>query len=164
MAVKITIARKKRGLLVDKQEEKVIKDCIRAALLSEAFPYPSEVSVSLTDDEGIRELNREFRDIDKATDVLSFPMYEYQNGKPPEDIEADYKTDGFIMLGDIVLSIEHARAQALEYGHSVERECGFLTVHSMLHLLGYDHERSDSDGALMREHEELVLNKLGLSR
>ncbi|MCX7614418.1 MAG: rRNA maturation RNase YbeY [Clostridiales bacterium] len=164
MNVKITIIRKKRGLLMDKQEEKAIRDCIKKTLVTEAFLYPCEVSVSLTDDLGIRELNREFRNMDKATDVLSFPMYEFFNGEPVEDIDAVYKMDGVVMLGDIVLSVERARAQAEEYGHTFLRECGYLTVHSMLHLLGYDHERGDKDKATMRQHEESVLKAFGLLR
>jgi len=132
--------------------------------LEEGFPYDAEVSVSLTDGEGIRKLNRDHRGIDKPTDVLSFPMFEFINGKPLEDLESVFETEGSVLLGDIVLSVEHARAQALEYGHGLAREFGFLTVHSVLHLLGYDHERSEEDTGLMRAHEERILNTLGLSR
>ncbi len=164
MKAKIDVRRIKRGLGAGRELEGVIKDCVRKTLLSEEFPFDAEISVSLTDDEGIWELNREHRGIDRPTDVLSFPMFEFINGKPLEDLRAVCETDGSVLLGDIVLSVERAKAQALEYGHDVSREFGFLTVHSVLHLLGYDHERSDGDAGRMRAREELILNKLGLSR
>ncbi|MDP4108704.1 MAG: rRNA maturation RNase YbeY [Bacillota bacterium] len=164
MTVKVSVYRKKRGVLEDKQSEKTIRACVRETLKSEAFEKNAEVSVSLTDDAGIREINKEHRGIDKATDVLSFPMWEFYNGKAKESLENDGFEDGAVFLGDVVLSVERAVAQALEYGHGVSRELGFLTVHSMLHLLGYDHERGEADAGLMREHEERVLSRLGLSR
>jgi probable rRNA maturation factor len=126
-------------------------------LQCEAFDGDAEVSVTFTDDRRIRELNREYRNIDKATDVLSFPLGE--NG------EYDLNHDtGAKLLGDIVISMDHARAQSEEYGHSLEREIGFLTVHSMLHLLGYDHVNGGLEEVRMREKEETVLTKLGLKR
>lgn len=119
-----------------------------------------EVSVLITDDDGIHELNREFRGIDRKTDVLSFPMLEYESEEKPKE---DMLPGGENILGDIVISLETAVSQAEEYGHSVLREISFLTVHSMLHLFGYDHE-TDKDRQKMRDREEYFLNKLGLVR
>ena len=135
----------------------LVRRCCNAVLQCEAFDGDAEVSVTFTDDRRIRELNREYRNIDKATDVLSFPLSE--NG------EYDLNHDtGAKLLGDIVISMDHARAQSEEYGHSLEREIGFLTVHSMLHLLGYDHVNGGLEEVRMREKEETVLTKLGLKR
>ena len=112
-----------------------------------------EVSVTFTNNEGIRELNREYRNIDRATDVLSFPQINYDEGEDISDGE---------MLGDIVISLERAREQAEEFGHSFERECAFLCAHSTLHLLGYDHEISDEDDADMRRRQREIMGKMGL--
>jgi probable rRNA maturation factor len=116
-----------------------------------------EISVSFTDDVGIKELNTSFRGLNRPTDVLSFPLTE------DFDLRTDEKS-GFCILGDIVISIERAVEQAELYGHSLEREIGFLTVHSMLHLLGYDHEVGGIKARIMREKEEMILQDLGLSR
>jgi len=164
MTTKVFLYRKKRGIIKDKASEKAIRDAIRTTLREEGFPFSAEVSVSVTDDEGIREINSAHRGIDRPTDVLSFPMCEFQNGKPAEDLRALFDTEGAVFLGDIVLSAERAQAQAEEYGHGILREFGFLTVHSMLHLLGYDHERGDEDTALMRKREEEILSLMNLSR
>ena len=117
----------------------------------------SEVSITLVDDDEIHALNREYRNMDKSTDVLSFPLGE--DGV----YDTNYDT-GAKMLGDIVISIEHAVAQAEQYGHSLQREIGFLTVHSMLHLLGYDHEAGGIEQVRMREKEEQILTQLGVKR
>ena len=123
----------------------------------EKFEGAAEVSVSFVDNEQIRQLNREFRDKDAATDVLSFPLGE--NGV------YDYNNEtGAYMLGDIVISMERAMEQAELYGHSLQREVAYLTVHSMLHLLGYDHEAGGLEAVRMREKEEAVLIQLGLPR
>lgn len=135
--------------------KRLIKKAIRAALECENFTRDAIVSVTFTDNEGIRVKNREFRGIDNATDVLSFPMYDIKNGDVPEEGVA-------CVLGDIVLSLERAAEQAQEFGHSYERECAFLTVHSVLHLLGYDHVDSEADEMEMREHQRAVMKKLGL--
>ena len=135
----------------------LVRRCCTAVLINEVFDGPAEVSVTFTDDVHIRELNRRYRDIDKSTDVLSFPLG--VNGE--YDINHD---TGAKLLGDIVISIDHAEAQAEEYGHSLQREIGFLTVHSMLHLLGYDHKNGGLEEVRMREKEETVLTKLGLKR
>ena len=127
----------------------LIEKAIRGTLECEKFERDVVVSVTFTDNEGIREKNREFRDIDRATDVLSFPMYDMANGDMPEEgMDCE--------LGDIVLSLERAAEQAEEFGHSYERECAFLTVHSMLHLLGYDHMDEGEQKAQMRAREETI--------
>lgn len=136
---------------------RLIKKAVRGALECESFARPAAVSVTFTDDCGIREKNREFRNIDAPTDVLSFPMYDWKNGDEPDDGE-------LCELGDIVLSLERAAAQAEEYGHSYERECAFLTVHSVLHLLGYDHVDSEDDEREMREHQRIIMKHIGLER
>jgi probable rRNA maturation factor len=135
----------------------LVRRCCTAVLVNELFDGPAEVSVTFTDDVRIRELNKQYRNIDKSTDVLSFPLGE--NGE--YDINHD---TGAKILGDIVISIDHAEAQAEEYGHTLQREIGFLTVHSMLHLLGYDHVNGGLEEVRMREKEETVLTKLGLKR
>ena len=122
----------------------------------EGFEESAEVNVTLVNDEMIREMNRQYRDIDASTDVLSFPLGE--NGVYDENPETGAK-----MLGDIVISVEHALSQADLYGHGIEREVAFLTVHSMLHLLGYDHEQGGLQKTIMREKEEQVLDALGLA-
>ncbi len=135
----------------------LIRRCCQAVLITEKFKRDTEVSVSFINNKEIRNLNRIYRDKDKSTDVLSFPL--------GEDGNYDINTDtGYVMLGDIVISLETAVKQAENFGHSLEREVGFLTVHSMLHLLGYDHEKSTLESRIMREKEEAVLEKLGISR
>lgn len=151
-----------------KNEDKVralIETCALAALEYENAPMDAFIDVTITDSEEIREINREYRDKDTATDVLSFPMYEFYNGEPQENLtgEEDPET-GKLMLGDMVLNYERACEQAEEYGHTAERECGFLTVHSVMHLLGYDHDRSEAEMKIQRAHEEVVLESLGLAR
>ncbi len=136
---------------------RLIKRAIRASLECESFDYDVNVSVTFTDNAGIREKNCEFRNIDSATDVLSFPMYDMKNGDMPD-------TFAPCDLGDIVLSLERAEEQAAEFGHSYERECAFLTVHSVLHLLGYDHVDSEAEEMEMREHQRIIMKKIGLER
>ncbi len=136
----------------------LIKKAISETLLEEGFASPAEVSVSFVDNEEIHKLNLEYRGKDKPTDVLSFPMWEGE-----EDAIGD--TDGeAVLLGDIILSVEKAYAQAEEYGHSIDRELAFLSVHSTLHLLGYDHETSEEDEKYMNQKQEEVLTKIGLPR
>ena len=135
----------------------LIEKAIRGTLECEKFERDVVVSVTFTDNEGIREKNREFRDIDRATDVLSLPMYDMANGDLPEEgMDCE--------LGDIVLSLERAAEQAEEFGHSYERECAFLTVHSMLHLLGYDHVNSEEEDEEMRAHQRVIMTHIGLER
>jgi len=128
---------------------------VKAALEYEKVSFVPEVSVTYTDNEGIRELNAAHRNIDRATDVLSFPLFENEELAEASDGDA---------LGDIVISLEKAREQASEYGHSFEREVAFLTVHSMLHLLGYDHEISEADEKEMFFRQEEILKTMGLLR
>ena len=141
----------------------LLTTCMENTLLMEEFPYNAEVSLSITDDAGIHELNREQRGIDRATDVLSFPMLEVEDGVLMID-DNDMIDEETVFLGDIVISMERAIEQAAAYGHSKERELGFLAVHSMLHLLGYDHELGEQEEAEMFEKQEAVLEKTGLFR
>ena len=135
----------------------IIKTCILSTLAAEGVPAPCEVNVLITDDSGIRAINNAGRGIDKATDVLSFPMFQFEAGKLPEDWSQymDIET-GMCPLGDMAISLERAVAQAREFGHSVRREVGYLTIHSMLHLLGYDHLDEGPEKAQMRAREEII--------
>lgn len=139
--------------------ENMIESCVKESLLVHGITDDVEISVLFTDNEGIKEINRDMREIDKETDVLSFPQYEFTELGVIEKEEWESE----IVLGDIVLSLEKAEEQAEEFGHSFERETGYLTVHSMLHLLGYDH-MIDSDKEIMRKKEEEILEKIGLTR
>ena len=121
-----------------------------------------EVSILITDNEGIRAINREARDIDAPTDVLSFPILEFDDDGVMLEDSGDYDGD-LLLLGDIVISLERAKEQAEEYGHSLRREVGFLTAHSTLHLMGFDHQ-GDEDTPVMRAHERAVMEKMGLER
>lgn len=142
----------------------LLNQVITAALEAEGVKAPCEVDVLITDDEGIHQINLEQRKIDRPTDVLSFPMFNYTPGNPPvDDADADPAT-GLTPLGDMVISLERAREQAAEYGHSVERELSYLAVHSVLHLLGYDHVDEGEEKARMREREEAILSNLGITR
>lgn len=142
----------------------LLQKVIPAALDAEGVKTPCEVDVLLTDDDGIHQINLDMRQVDRPTDVLSFPMFNYVPGEPPvDDLDADPET-GCTPLGDMVLSLERARAQAQEYGHSVERELSYLAVHSILHLLGYDHMDEGPQKAQMRGREETILNALGITR
>ncbi len=134
----------------------LVRRSVVAALEYEGFHNDAEVSVTFVDNEGIRKINAEFRGIDKPTDVLSFPLTDFEGGEePPTD-------EPFVSLGDIVLSLERAEEQAEEFGHSFERECAFLCVHSILHLLGYDHVNSDEEDAEMRRRQSEILESMGL--
>ena len=141
----------------------LIEQCVRQVLTSEAVDFDAFVDVTIVDGQSIREMNAEYRQKDAVTDVLSFPMYDFYNGEPQEELEYDPESN-CVMLGDMVLNYDRACEQAQDFGHSAERECGFLTVHSVLHLLGYDHERDEADRQLMRTKEEANLTALGLVR
>jgi probable rRNA maturation factor len=136
----------------------LIRHTILETLDYEGMENDAEVSVTFVDDEGIRELNKKFRNLDKPTDVLSFPLLDYEG-----ESEEPFFDELCHNLGDIVISLERAMAQANEFGHSFEREVAFLTAHSMLHLLGYDHELSDEDDADMRARQNDIMERLGLS-
>lgn len=143
--------------------QKTIEDVVLATLEYEECEFDTEVSVTIVDNDAIREINRQQRNIDKSTDVLSFPMlYFDENG---DIIDSDFDIDGdMVILGDIVISAERAIEQAEEFGHSFRREIAFLTVHSMLHLLGYDHIDSPEGERIMFSKQEEILNKLGITR
>ncbi len=135
----------------------VIKKCIQSTLDAEGITAPCEINVLVTDDRNIQAINKASRDIDKPTDVLSFPMFELTAGAPPTDWTGylDLET-GLCPLGDMCISLERAKAQAKEFGHSEKREVGYLTIHSMLHLLGYDHLDEGPQKAQMRAREEAI--------
>ena len=143
----------------------VIQQCVEAVLLQQKVNVPCEINVMVTNDEGIRAINKAYRDIDKATDVLSFPMFQLTPGVPPEGEDyLDPETD-MCALGDMAISLERAIAQAREFGHSVRREIGYLTIHSMLHLLGYDHLDEAEEKAAMRAQEEEIASSIkGMKR
>lgn len=136
--------------------ERIVGQC----LSYENIDYGCEVGVTFVDDEAIRMLNREHRNIDRKTDVLSFPMLSDVRSVEKTDIDPE---TGLVYLGDVVISVETAMRQAEEFGHSLEREIAFLTVHSMMHLMGYDHI-CESDRRIMRTHEEAVLDELNIKR
>ena len=145
-----------------------LKKCIRTALAQEHVPAACEISVLITDDDGIRAINQAQRQIDRATDVLSFPTVNYPAGKTAGACEAllreefDPDTDA-CAIGDIVISMDHVRAQAAEYGHSERRECGYLLTHGLFHLMGYDH-MTEAEKPVMRAMEEKALASIGLTR
>lgn len=141
----------------------LVEKCARNVLSRENVDFPAEIDITVVDADTIREMNAEYRSKDSVTDVLSFPMYEFYNGEPREELDEEPDT-GCVMLGDMILCYTCACEQAKEFGHSAARECGYLTTHSMLHLLGYDHERNDEDTRLMRSKEEEYMNAIGLTR
>ena len=141
----------------------LIRKVIRTALAAEGVDFPCEVDVLLTDDSGIHAINREMRQVDRPTDVLSFPEFDLTPGQLPGAEDADPGT-GLVPLGDMVISMERVAAQAKEYGHSNRRELSYLVVHSVLHLLGYDHLDEGPQKARMREREEAILAELGIGR
>lgn len=165
-------------IFIDNRQEKIsvaeelvetIESVIKYTLKEEEVNISCEVSVVFVDNEEIREINRENRNIDKPTDVLSFPMLEYPKGYVFKDVYLNHKfhqsdlDEGNLILGDIVLSLEKAEEQRKEFGHSFLREVSYLTVHSVLHLLGYDH-MEEEEKSVMRKREEEILNKFHLTR
>lgn len=143
-----------------------IRNCVETTLKAEGITAPMEINILITDDSGIHAINLASRNIDRPTDVLSFPMFELDAGNPPSNWKAylDPET-GMCPLGDMAISLERAKAQAKEYGHSVKREVGYLTIHSMLHLLGYDHLDEGPMKAQMRAREEAIAASIpGMSR
>ena len=135
----------------------IIKKCIQSTLDAERIAVPCEINVLVTNDAGIHLINKTSRDIDRPTDVLSFPMFQLDAGNPPTDWE-EYQDPmtGLVPLGDMCISLERAKAQAAEFGHSPRREVGYLTIHSMLHLLGYDHLDEGEMKRQMRKREEAI--------
>ena len=140
-----------------------LRKVIRTALAAEGVDFPCEIDVLLTHDAGIHQINLDMRQVDRATDVLSFPEFDLTPGQLPDEEDADPGT-GLVPLGDMVISMEHVAAQAKEYGHSNRRELAYLVVHSVLHLLGYDHLDEGPMKAQMRGREEAIMAELGLTR
>ena len=154
----------------DFEYEKLLEEVIIQALDYEKCPYECEINLTFTDDDGIRIINSEFRGLDIPTDVLSFPMVEYETPADFENLDSDENfamyfnpESGELLLGDIVISVERAKLQAKEYGHSLKREICFLTAHSMLHLMGYDHV-TDDERVIMEKKQDDILNILGITR
>lgn len=157
MKIYIYLSNEQDKVPLPEDTEKLIEICAVGALEEEGIDDDAELSVTLTDNENIRVMNNEHRGIDRATDVLSFPMGD-ENG-----FDTDPETNA-IILGDIVISMERAKEQAEEYGHSFRREFAFLLMHSMFHLLGYDHVNSEEEERVMFGKQEKVLEKLGITR
>lgn len=153
---------------LDFDYETLIKKVIEACMDYEDCPYETEVSILLTDDNAIQEINKEYRDMDAPTDVLSFPVTDFEIPGDFSNIEDEHPDSfhpetGELLLGDIVISVERAIKQAAEYGHSIEREIAFLTAHSMFHLFGYDHIE-DEERRIMEDKQREVLDKLAIFR
>ncbi len=161
--MKVAIRNNQKKFKVTKEIRDLVRLAVKSALEYMEFGTKAEISLMFTDDEEIRELNREHRNIARATDVLSFPLLEYDEDGNIIEEYMDFNPDGEMFLGDIVISLERAWAQAIEYGHSFEREIGFLTVHSMLHLFGYDH-MTPEDEEEMFGYQEDILKSMGLLR
>lgn len=143
--------------------EALLEQVIPAALEAEGVELPCEINVLLTDDAGIRAINLDQRGVDAPTDVLSFPMFDFQPGDKPTEEDADPGSH-LVPLGDMVLNLDRVKSQGEEYGHGPRRECAYLAVHSILHLLGYDHMDDGPMKAQMREREEAILGRLGIGR
>ncbi|WP_271629676.1 rRNA maturation RNase YbeY [Caldicellulosiruptor sp. DIB 104C] len=158
--MKIIIQNQQDKYQIDESISRIIENSVLNTLKIFMDDENYEISVMIVDNQFIKELNKHYRSIDRETDVLSFPIFEFKNGELQEDIAI---VEEEIPLGDIVISIEKAYEQAKEFGHSVEREIAYLTVHSVLHLLGFDHIEED-DRRLMRKYEEMVLEGMGLTR
>ena len=148
---------------VSEGQRALIRRVIRTALAAEGVDFPCEVDVCVTSDEGIHQVNREMRGVDRPTDVLSFPAFDLHPGELPGEEDADPAT-GLVPLGDMCLSLERVQAQAREYGHSNRRELAYLVVHSVLHLLGYDHLDEGAEKARMRAREDAIMEELGILR
>ena len=148
---------------VSEGQRALIRKVIRTALAAEGVDFPCEVDVCVTSDEGIHQINREMRGVDRPTDVLSFPAFDLHPGELPGEEDADPAT-GLVPLGDMCLSLERVQAQAREYGHSNRRELAYLVVHSVLHLLGYDHLDEGAEKARMRAREDAIMEELGILR
>lgn len=155
MKTKINIINSQKIVKIPLEWRNLVRKACKTTLDFEKFPVDAEINVTFVDDLKIREINRDFRNIDSSTDVLSFPLCE--GGKFEFNPE-----NGCAMLGDVIISTEHALNQAELYGHGTDREIAFLTVHSVLHLLGYDHVNSEAERKEMRKREEEVLKIMGL--
>ena len=139
--------------------------CISAALEAEGVTVPCEINVLVTDDNGIRVINNATRQVDSATDVLSFPMFQFTPGAFPNDVTENLDPQtGLLPLGDMAISLERAKDQAKRFGNSLKREVGYLTIHSILHLLGYDHMDEGEMKRQMRTREEIIAAQIGITR
>ena len=155
MKIKINIINSQKIIKIPLEWRSLVRTACKTTLDFEKFPTDAEINITFVDDEKIREINRDFRNIDSSTDVLSFPL--------GEDGEYDINPENqFSVLGDVIISTEHALNQADLYGHGTDREIAFLTVHSVLHLLGYDHVNNEAERKEMRKREEAVLKIMGL--
>ena len=158
--------KKKMTLLIDNRTdfeiteefEKLFNDVVKESLRYEEFDPECEVRLSIVSNDEIQEINKQFREIDAPTDVLSFPLLTFEEGE-----QADVNENNEIMLGDIIISIDKAKAQAEEYGHGLRRELAFLTAHSMLHLMGYDHMEEEEQKEMFKKQDD-ILNNLGITR
>lgn len=155
MNTKVNILNKQKVINIPLQWKALVKNACKATLDSENFPFDSETNVTFVDDKEIKKINFVFRNIDSSTDVLSFPLG--QDGVFEINPENNHA-----LLGDVVISVEHAMAQAELFGHGIDREIAYLTVHSVLHLLGYDHVNNENERKEMRKREEVALKKMGL--
>lgn len=157
----LLIENEQNSLEFTNELQSTIEMVCEASLKSEGFTQEAEISITIVDNDRIQEINKEHRSIDAATDVLSFPMLEFdEDGVADADFDFDNEE---VMLGDIVISLERAKEQAESYGHSLKREVAFLTAHSMLHLLGYDH-MSEAEEKVMFDKQEKILKDLGITR
>lgn len=159
---------KEIDVIFDFDEEKLAREVVSFAIEHENFPYEAEVNLTLTDNDGIHEINKQYRGIDAPTDVLSFPMLSYTIAGDFSALEQDYEDNfnpdtGEIMLGDIIISVDRVREQAKTYGHSERREYAFLIVHSMLHLFGYDH-MTEEEATVMEAKQHQILDAMHISR
>ncbi len=161
MNVNIIFENEQSSVEITDEISQIIEKVINKTLECESFDKDCMVSVTIVDNNQIHQLNNEFRGIDRPTDVLSFPVLEFEDGKMIQNC-GDYY-EGKLILGDVILSAQKAKEQSIEYSHSLEREIGFLVCHSILHLLGYDHETEEERG-VMRKKEEAALELLGLTR
>lgn len=164
MDILLNITNEQNKIEITDELQKLIEKVIKKTLEIHNIRLKTEISVLFTNDEEIQKINKEYRDTDKSTDVLSFPQLEFE--KEGEIDEFYYPKKGeypYLMLGDIIISVEHVFRQAEEFGHSREREIGYLTAHSMLHLLGYDH-MEDNEKSRMREKEEIIMKEFNLKR
>ncbi len=161
--MKVAIRNNQKKFKVTKEMRDLVRSAVAASLDYMEFGRDVEISVMFTDNEEIRTLNKLHRNIDRETDVLSFPLFEYDDEGYIIEEELEVNPDGDMLLGDIVISLEKAAEQAEEYGHSMDREVGFLTVHSMLHLFGYDHMTPDDEKEMFGYQRE-ILEQMGLKR
>lgn len=161
--MKIKVYNNQKVIQIPNETKKLIESAAKLCLKKEILSFDAELAISLVDNESIQSLNKEYRGIDSPTDVLSFPLIQFINGEPqiePGDVDAE---TNLAFLGDIIISVEKALEQAEIYGHSIEREFGFLAVHGVLHLLGYDHETTEDEDIMFSIQEE-VLEEMGLFR